>query len=380
VANLNVEELLRPLSDAAPCGTDLEYDPAFIEMGRASQRVPDQQYGDTIIPGKEPDWPIVKSKALDVLKRSRDLRAATLLAQAVLRTDGLRAFADALSVVKGYVEQYWEAVFPLLDPDDDNDPTIRVNTIASLADAGSLVMPLQRLPIVRSRAAGAFSHYDIGVVTGEFPRSDDDDDDEKIESRSKLIDAAFEDVDISILRADAQAAGDAAETSKGLDTALTRQVGAGSSRGLGPLTKELQVIHKILVDRLGKRGYSLQDANTAQAEATASAETGGDGGSSPSGGTAGATMTAGAMTGAGANVVVKLVHNWDADITCREDAIKALEKVCNYFEKYEPSSPLPLLLRRAKRLSTKSFLEILKDISPDGLGQAESLGGLNRDD
>lgn len=374
MANLNVEELLRPLSDAAPCGVDLEYDAAFIEMGRASQRVPDQQYGDTIIPGKEPDWPEVKAKALDVLKRSRDLRAATLLAQAVLRTDGLRAFADAISVVKGYVEQYWDPVFPLLDPDDDNDPTIRVNTIASLADAGSLVMPLQRLPIVRSRAAGVFSHYDIGVVTGEFPRGADDDED-KIQSRGKLIDAAFEDVDIATLRGDAQAAGDAAETSKALDTALTRQVGAGSSRGLGSLTKELLTIHKILVDRLGKRGYSLHETPTAAPTAATGLDPSGAGGEGGTG-----MATAGAASAAGGNVVVKMVHNWDADITCREDAIKALEKVCNYFEKYEPSSPLPLLLRRAKRLSTKSFLEILKDISPDGLGQAESLGGLHRDD
>ena len=50
-----------------------------------------------------------------------DLRVAVTLAQAVLRTDGIGAFGEAVEVVKGYVEQYWEPVYPRLDPDDDNE-------------------------------------------------------------------------------------------------------------------------------------------------------------------------------------------------------------------------------------------------------------------
>jgi len=369
VAILDVEQLLRPLSDDAPCGVDLEYDSAFVEMGRASQRLPDQQYGDTVIPGKEPEWIEVKSNALDVLGRSKDLRAAVLLTQAELRIDGLRGFSDALAVVKGFIEQYWEPVYPRLDPDDDNDPTLRVNSIGSLVDNGTMILPLQRTPIVRSRVAGNFSHRDIGIITGEFPRPDEDTD-ETIESRAKLIDAAFEDCDLAVLKSDALAAKSAADVVKQLDTALTQRVGSGSMRSLAPLAKELLAIHKILVDRLAKRGHSLTEAAAPAEEAAEVAEV--------------AEATAPAVGGdssanAPAATMVRQAQNWNADITCRDDAIKALERVCLYFEKYEPSSPLPLLLRRAKRLSSKSFLEILKDISPDGLGQAEALGGLERD-
>ena len=64
-------------------------------------------------------------------------------------------------------------------------------------------------------------------------------------------------------------------------------------------------------------------------------------------------------------------------ITTRREAINALDKVCDYFEQHEPSSPLPLLLKRARRLSMKSFLEIIMDISPDGMHQVTSLGGLS---
>ena len=41
---------------------------------------------------------------------------------------------------------------------------------------------------------------------------------------------------------------------------------------------------------------------------------------------------------------------------------------------------MPLLLRRAKRLVAKNFMEILHDMVPDGVSQAEQIGGTGSDD
>ena len=49
------------------------------------------------------------------------------------------------------------------------------------------------------------------------------------------------------------------------------------------------------------------------------------------------------------------------DIRSRDDAIRVLDQICEYFRKNEPSSPVPLLLQRAKRLLSKDFMEILRD-------------------
>ena len=46
-----------------------------------------------------------------------------------------------------------------------------------------------------------------------------------------------------------------------------------------------------------------------------------------------------------------------------------------YYERHEPSSPVPLLLKRAKRLVAKDFMEILRDLAPDGVDQAERISG-----
>ena len=39
------------------------------------------------------------------------------------------------------------------------------------------------------------------------------------------------------------------------------------------------------------------------------------------------------------------------------------------------SSPLPLLIDRAKRLAPMPFLDILRDLAPDGLAQAQTIAG-----
>jgi type VI secretion system protein ImpA len=64
------------------------------------------------------------------------------------------------------------------------------------------------------------------------------------------------------------------------------------------------------------------------------------------------------------------------NIKSRQDAIRALDAVAEYFRRNEPSSPIPLIVDRAKRLVAKDFLEVLADIAPDALGVARAAGGL----
>ena len=41
---------------------------------------------------------------------------------------------------------------------------------------------------------------------------------------------------------------------------------------------------------------------------------------------------------------------------------------------------MPLLLDRAKRLVSKSFLEVLEDIAPESLAQVRLIGGIKGDE
>jgi type VI secretion system protein ImpA len=52
-----------------------------------------------------------------------------------------------------------------------------------------------------------------------------------------------------------------------------------------------------------------------------------------------------------------------------------LDRICAYYDRHEPASPLPMLLRRCKRLASASFLDIVRDLAPAGLPQVEILRG-----
>jgi len=64
------------------------------------------------------------------------------------------------------------------------------------------------------------------------------------------------------------------------------------------------------------------------------------------------------------------------DIRTRQDAVRAIDAIAAFFRSHEPSSPVPIFLERAKRLVSKSFMEVLEDIAPDSLSQARMIGGI----
>jgi type VI secretion system protein ImpA len=58
--------------------------------------------------------------------------------------------------------------------------------------------------------------------------------------------------------------------------------------------------------------------------------------------------------------------------------LRILDALCDYYARNEPSSPVPMLLTRAKRLVDKSFIDIIRDLAPAGLAEAEVIGGVEK--
>ncbi|MNP79148.1 hypothetical protein D3C76_1769220 [compost metagenome] len=59
--------------------------------------------------------------------------------------------------------------------------------------------------------------------------------------------------------------------------------------------------------------------------------------------------------------------------------LQSLDRLLQYYARHEPSSPLPVLLRRAKNLVNADFATIVRDLIPDGLSQFENLRGPEAD-
>ena len=342
---IDVEKLLSEISPDHPAGDDLEYDPAFMEMTRAAAGKPEQEIGGQVIPGEPPDWRDVKKRCLDLCARTRDLRVAVYLARALAHTDGLGGLAAGIVLNRGLIERMWDHVHPKLDPDDNNDPTLRVNTVAGLSDPDSTVRALRMLPLASSRRMGAYGLRDWEIATGALPKP------AGVESVADQasIEAAFLDMDAAELEATANGAAAALEATDGLDTALSMAVGAASSADLSGLRMTLKTIHVLLQQQLSRRG--LGSGETAAAA----------GGASEGGMAAATTGVMPAMSG---------------PIQSREDVIRTLDQVCDWYAKYEPASPVPLLLQRAKRLVNKNFLEAVQDLTPSGVTEIQNIAGV----
>ena len=343
---INIDSFLKEISEDEPSGPNLEYDPDFLELEQAILGKPEVQYGDTITPAVPPEWKVVKNLAQDLLNRSRDLRVAVPFARALMALSALPGFADGLCLIRRYLDELWDTVHPQLDPDDDNDPMLRINSLTSLMDLVTTIKELKDVPIIILPGLGPLTLRVLEIANGEVAVPEDQ---PKISISS--IDAAMGDVDPERLQVAADAAVLAYDSAVGIENGLAKQVGSSQALNMSLLTKNLKRAKDFLAERLARRN-----------------------GAEPSAGEAGATeSTGGAVVASGSTPRPAAISG---EIASREDVLKMIDKICTYYEKYEPSSPVPMLLLRAKRLVTKSFIEIMQDLAPDGIQQVTVISGV----
>jgi type VI secretion system protein ImpA len=348
---MDVAALLASRGDDAPSGENLEYDMDFISLELAAAPGEERQAGDEILPADDPDWADVRDKALVVLERSHDLRAACYLAPALLATEGLTGLAEAIAYIRGCVEDYWDTCHPQLDADDDNDPTMRVNAVQNLSTpvGGQSSEPpvlrlLRQAPLSESRAFGRFGLRDIQSANGEVPPPKGAD-----APDPGAIAAAFQDSDPAILAERLAAARQVLADVKAIDARFNSEI-PGRGPNFDAMLKMLQQVVKQLADHAPGNAAAAEDA----ADDVPAAPSGGSTGAvaRPSGGGGGTGSIAGSR-----------------------DVIAALDRILAYYEANEPSSPLPIILKRAKRLVGADFITIMKDLAPQGMESVTMIGG-----
>lgn len=337
---VDTDSLLQELADS-PCGPNLEYDPAFLELEQATLGKPEVQYGDTITPAVPPEWKVVKKLALELMARSRDLRVAMPLLRALLALHGTPGFADGVRLVERLLDERWDAVHPQLDPDDDNDPMLRVNSLAMLADSATVVKELKETSFLQLPGLGPLSLRVLEMASGELPTPEG-----QAAVVLSSIEAATRDVEPERLQNALDAATRAYASATNIEVLLVRHVGSAQALNLDLLTRSL----KRMRDFLASQVPAAEPAPPAEAAAEA------EGGAPAAAGSARPAAISG-------------------EINSRADVVRMLDKILAYYDKFEPSSPVPMLLQRAKRLAPKSFFEIMEDLAPDSVSQLSVIRG-----
>lgn len=335
---MGLEALLLPRELNPPSGDNLEYEDVYLAMEIAARPVEERQAGETILESEDPDFADVVQKALAVMERSHDLRAGVILAGAQLFTTGLSGFSEAVGYVRGCLDQYWESCHPELDADDDDDPTMRINALQALSAPDPVLRGLRSAPLSESRTFGRVSLRDIQIASGQIsPR-----DGEILQFDSAAVAAAFRDTAPDTLTETLAAAQDALAQMQAIE-----QIFAARTPGQGPqLAEPIRLLQQIV----------------RHVAAAADVPLAGDEGASDEGGTSEQTA--------------KAARSAPGQILSPADVRTALDAVIAYYRTNEPSSPVPILVERAKRLVGADFMSIVTELAPQSLDNVRLIGGL----
>jgi type VI secretion system protein ImpA len=339
-----VQELLQPITADQPCGENLE-DTALLASFDALRLFGQSRSPESPAEPSEkekeqenrkpPEWAELRASAIEALGKSKDLRLLAYLGTALLRTDGLSAFFETLTVASQWLDTYWSQVFPLVE----EDAIARRNALNCLADPMAVVERLRSIPLVESRQHGRFSLRDVDMATGQVPAGAG-----SVNPAEGPIDAAFSEMPLDQLTALQQHVAQAEAALNSIDARMRTEGGPEVAPEFDPLSAQLAKMHRLLRAQLAARPGAANEGETVDA--------GGESGTVAFGGV----------------------------IRSRQDAIRALDAVAEFFRRNEPSSPIPLFLERAKRLVSKDFLEVLADIAPEALAVARAAGGLRADE
>lgn len=332
---VDFERFVEPVSSDSTCGPDCEYEGDFLVLSQAVAGKPEQQFGDTVIPAVEPDWRQVEELGLALIGRTRDLRVVGWLCLASTHLRGLPSFAAGLRLMVLLCERYWDEVHPRIEVDGESDAYLRTNAIAAFSGSEAwgedrLIQALRACEVTKHPLALTFK--DIENVYKNAPEA---------QFTEAQIDSALTDA-IASGNPSLLAIASAATSYASLRSLVEEKVAAAEMPDLERLTLVLKPVQRAL-DRL----TSSSVGDTSQLDGMAGGET---------------------ETSSG-------VSGIPGSIKSRDDARRALERVCEYLERHEPSNPASLFARRAQRLLDMQFLDIMRELSPDAMGHLEMLTG-----
>ena len=118
--SLEIEPLLSPISSDQPCGQDLSFSNEFHTIKIAkTQDDPLLDQGDWVAEPKQADWQFVEQKSIELLTgKSKDLRLLGWLLEAWSNLYGFEGTAKALELMHRTLNEYWTQLHPEIEEED----------------------------------------------------------------------------------------------------------------------------------------------------------------------------------------------------------------------------------------------------------------------
>lgn len=377
---IDVALWLSPLDGENPSGEDLRNDPAFHELERLTEPqvkvVHDGRNKPTSQSTIPVDWPAVLAKAEELRAHGRDLRLLVVVTRALANEERLAGLAQGLTLIAQTFDQHWETMHPALRPSaSPRDAALRrINALLDLQNGqDGLLANLRQMTFFAPRS--------IGPITGRDLEQGALDDRVMLQEAASGLNAAEKaalvsahgqllnrvragcaaqidqaDAEMVSLVADARAAIAALDA---VEAALNARLEGGGA----PVPELKRFLQRLLT--------TLERNSTVDAVPNGAVKP-----PSP------AEQTMPARNGHGADTMASMASYADSStglpdrISSRDDVVKCLDLVVAFYDRTEPSSPIPHLARRVRRMVHMDFVELMEDLAPSGLKEFRLLAGV----
>ena len=118
--SLDLERLLQPISIDEVCGDDLSFSNDFHEIKKAkTEDDPLLDLGDWVAEPKQADWNFVAYKSAELLTdKTKDIRLLTWLSESWAHLYGFEGVSKSLQLSCRMLEEYWLKLHPEIEDDD----------------------------------------------------------------------------------------------------------------------------------------------------------------------------------------------------------------------------------------------------------------------
>jgi type VI secretion system protein ImpA len=347
---INLEALLTPVSEEKPSGEYLRYSGIYDEISEARRADKDVPQGEWQTEVKYADYRKVISLAVPALEKdTKDLQIAAWLSEALVKEYGFTGLRDSLKLLVGFQEIFWETLHPEVD---EGDMEGRANAIAW--------MELQTSYALKQAKITGYNGYSF-VDYEDSKRFDIPDNLESLDSTEQ---ARYNELRAQAEKENRVTANkwraEMAQTRRGfyeelnflidecwagyndINRVIEEKFDRNQAPGLNNLKKALDDVHTQVKKFLEEKRAEEPD------EAT---EESGDG----------------EMVEGESGVMVKVagVATASGAIQNRQDALKRLSDIADFFRKTEPHSPISYLVQRAVKWGNMPLENWLQDVIKD---------------
>ncbi|WP_157738682.1 ImpA family type VI secretion system protein [Labrenzia sp. VG12] len=316
------------VSPGAGCGPDLyDTEPAFAALLDSCEEMLPERFSE--FDRSEIDFTDLFKQMDGFLKQSRDLRLLVFVAQFGLLGGQLHTFANAVRTIRKLLESHWDEVHPV---DADFGYMERVGALEALNNRPAVVLPLEAAPLLKTRRTGPISYRAIQIAAGSATARPDEHTISLGAIEAALTSGELEQDEIDEVVQDLSDLPAELEAISSICTEKLKDAKAAPPNfdALTTLLKEMTTELNVRLGRISPEDEAGEDQEEASQDAGSADQP--------------------AME--------------QQDIANAAQAKLILDAVEDYFSSREPSHPALFLVREARGLVGKSYLDALKILMP----------------